>query len=287
MSHTDAMSLVLERARLVLEGERVRLRELREADLPQLVAWWRDPDVAIFNDRIQPRPDGPLEEMFKAWSSNDSSAGAAFCVEAVEGDLVGHVSLMSSRLTQARERERVAVMRDVATIAVRLFGDRGYDNVTMEDVAEATGVSVATLYRRFTTKENLVCWHPDEQVGIATLVEAIRAGHDISRAAMDLAQLLPDEAIEATARTRLQLIADHASLRAVAREKAESFVTATLEASGAHDQRPLLERETHARCVAAAFEAGNNAWLRGEGSLRSCAIRALALLERTGTQRSS
>lgn len=197
---------------------------------------------------------------------------------------------MSSRLTQARDRERVTVMREVSAIAVQLFADRGYDDVTMEQVAEASGVSVATLYRRFTTKENLVCWQPDEQTGMASLVAAIRSGQTIGEAAMDLARSLPDaaiEAIEATARARLHLIAGHPSLQAVAREKAESFISATLEALQTHDQRPLLERETEARCVAVAFEAGSNAWLRGEGSLRHCTVRALELVHGGGAARSA
>ena len=74
------------------------------------------------------------------------------------------------------------------------------------------------------------------------------------------------------------MIAGHASLQAAAREKAESFVEDVLAASAERDQRSLLERETETRCVAAALEAGNNAWLRREGSLRECSVRALGLL---------
>jgi AcrR family transcriptional regulator len=172
-------------------------------------------------------------------------------------------------------------MRDVSSIAVHLFGERGYDRVTMEEVADATGVSTATLYRRFATKENLVCWQSDERQGMATLLAAVESGQAITSAAMTLAHTFPDdavEAIEATARTRLQLIAGHASLQAAARHKSESFITAILEASAANDQRPLLERETETRCVAAALEAGSNAWLRGDGSLRDCTIQALELV---------
>ena len=113
---------------------------------------------------------------------------------------------MSTRLAQARERERTRVMREVSAIAVHLFSERGYGNVRMEDLAEASGVSVATLYRRFSTKENLVLWQADEQGGMAALLAAVRSGRRISDAAMDLARSLPGDAvdaIEATARMRL------------------------------------------------------------------------------------
>lgn len=98
MLDREAMRQVLDGARNALRGEHVQLRELRDADLSQLVAWWREPEVARFNDRVQPRPDGPLREMFTNWSSNDSSAGAAFCVETIEGELVGHVALWGAEV---------------------------------------------------------------------------------------------------------------------------------------------------------------------------------------------
>lgn len=135
-------------------------------------------------------------------------------------------------------------------------------------------LSVATLYRRFTTKKNLVCWQPDEQTGMAALVSAIEFGQGLSSAARGLAETLSEEAVgavEATARARLQLIASHPALQAAARTKGESFITEILAASEPLDRRPLLERETEARCVAVAFEAATNAWLRGEGSVRGCA----------------
>lgn len=188
---------------------------------------------------------------------------------------------MSHPLAQARERERVRVMREVSAIAVRVFDEHGYENVTMEEIANTTGVSVATLYRRFTTKENLVCWQPDEQRGMAELIDAVQSGQPLTSAARGLAQTLPNdavEAIEATAGTRLRLIARHASLQSAARAKGESFITTLLEVSTVSDQRPLLEREVETRCVAAAFDAGSNAWLRGEGSLRACTLHALDLL---------
>lgn len=188
---------------------------------------------------------------------------------------------MSTRLVAAKERERASVMREVSAIAVRLFDERGYRNVTMQEVAAESGLSIATLYRRFTTKENLVCWQSDEQTGMSILMARVRSGQPIHRAATELARELPDEevdAIEATARIRLRLITEQTALQAAAREKAESFVQAILEASDDHDQRPILERETEIRCIAAALDAANQAWLRGEGSLRDCSARALELL---------
>ena len=90
---TNDMAQVLQEAREALQGERVRLRALREDDLPHLVHWWRDPEVAVFNDAVRPRPDGPLEEQFRAWSLNGPGSDTALCIETLGGQLVGHVAL--------------------------------------------------------------------------------------------------------------------------------------------------------------------------------------------------
>ncbi len=117
----------------------MRLRELQDGDLSRLVAWWRDPEVARFNDRIQPRPSSSLEEMFKSWSSNDSSGGAALCVETVEGELVGHVALWG-----AEGRNRCATFaivigpehqsRGLGTEATRLMMSYGFDELGLHRI---------------------------------------------------------------------------------------------------------------------------------------------------------
>ncbi|MEU2130367.1 helix-turn-helix domain-containing protein [Streptomyces sp. NPDC018352] len=63
---------------------------------------------------------------------------------------------MSERQPTLRERRRSETRRLIQTHAVRLFTDRGYDAVTVADVAEAAGVSAMTVYRHFPTKEDLV-----------------------------------------------------------------------------------------------------------------------------------
>ncbi len=63
---------------------------------------------------------------------------------------------MSERQPTLRERQRSATRRAIQAHAVRLFTDRGYDAVTVADVAETAGVSAMTVYRHFPTKEDLV-----------------------------------------------------------------------------------------------------------------------------------
>jgi AcrR family transcriptional regulator len=62
---------------------------------------------------------------------------------------------MSERQPTLRERQRSERHHVIQAHAVRLFTRRGYDAVTVADVAEAAGVSAMTVYRHFPTKEDL------------------------------------------------------------------------------------------------------------------------------------
>jgi AcrR family transcriptional regulator len=55
-----------------------------------------------------------------------------------------------------RAHRRAETQRAIQAHAVRLFTERGYDTTTVNDVAEAAGVSPMTVYRHFPTKEDLV-----------------------------------------------------------------------------------------------------------------------------------
>lgn len=54
-----------------------------------------------------------------------------------------------------RERKREQTRRSIAGAAMRLFLERGFDAVTIAEVAEAADVSVNTVFNHFPTKEDL------------------------------------------------------------------------------------------------------------------------------------
>jgi AcrR family transcriptional regulator len=71
-----------------------------------------------------------------------------------------------------RERKKAATRQALADAALRLFLERGYDGVTVREVAEAADVSATTLLNHFPSKEALVF---DEEADIeAGLVAAVR-----------------------------------------------------------------------------------------------------------------
>jgi AcrR family transcriptional regulator len=63
---------------------------------------------------------------------------------------------MPTLLERRHEQTRGAI----AEAAVALFAQRGFADTTMEDVADAAGVSRRTAYRHFPSKDDLVFEHP-------------------------------------------------------------------------------------------------------------------------------
>lgn len=62
----------------------------------------------------------------------------------------------SKPLLGLRERKKVKTLNAIQEHALRLFREQGYENTTMEQIAQAAEVSLSTIFRYFPTKEDLV-----------------------------------------------------------------------------------------------------------------------------------
>lgn len=71
-----------------------------------------------------------------------------------------------------RETRRLQTRRAVIESADRLFRERGFDNVTVAEIAAGAGVSVKTLFQHFRSKEDLL--FAEEEQTRERIVAAIR-----------------------------------------------------------------------------------------------------------------
>ncbi|KQQ66126.1 TetR/AcrR family transcriptional regulator [Microbacterium sp. Leaf320] len=71
-----------------------------------------------------------------------------------------------------RERKKAATRKNISDVATMMFLERGFDNVSIREVADAADVSPTTVFAHFPQKEALVFDEDDEQRD--RLVSAVR-----------------------------------------------------------------------------------------------------------------
>jgi AcrR family transcriptional regulator len=75
-----------------------------------------------------------------------------------------------------RERNRARTYAEIADAALDLFERQGYDATTVDQIASAAGVSPATFFRYFATKEDVL--FADEEPSAAALTARVAARSD-------------------------------------------------------------------------------------------------------------
>lgn len=171
-------------------------------------------------------------------------------------------------------------------VAARLFDERGFDHVTIEEIAAAADVSPRTFYRYFPAKEDLVLGNVDE--GVAALVGALRARPEGEPILDSIRGLVRDLATEfednlEVQRTRVAVLEATPSLKLRNAERQGVFeealapaIAERLGSSVATDLEPRLI----AACAVAAIRVASAVWIAGgaQGSLIPIVDEALAML---------
>ncbi|ROP74573.1 TetR family transcriptional regulator [Curtobacterium sp. PhB115] len=172
----------------------------------------------------------------------------------------------------------------VSLVALRLFDERGFDTVSMDDVAAAAGVSRRSLFRLFPNKAALVWGGLDDFAARfrAALHDspADEASSTALRAAYRIGATFPDDAVEVT-RHRLRVIRANPSLEhvgaATVTSLTDEIVRFVAERDGATPDDLAVSVRAHA--LAAAASAALTWWaLHGDGRPEDVVERALGLL---------
>ncbi len=194
-----------------------------------------------------------------------------------------------------RARKKAATRTAIADAAGRLFGEHGFDHVSVESVARAAGVSKQTVFNYFPTKEDLVFDRAQEVQAI--MVAALRergakspvdAFRELTRAFWSRIESLSDDRPQASF---FRISQSTPSLRAYSRELGARVVAALAEElrvqAGASPDDPIPRVVAGALGSAhySVFEIAHARILAGEsprefmGELLDRADRAYDLLE--------
>jgi AcrR family transcriptional regulator len=181
-----------------------------------------------------------------------------------------------------RERTRRAVRAELAAIALDLFAEHGFEATTVEEIAQAAGLTKRSFFRYFPAKEDAVFAGVDvtgEQV-----VEALRSRPADEAPWRSLHQVLRESERQIHASGRavagLKLIESTPSLRSRVHEKRSQW---RQEVSSALRERPGADLDAFTadlltNAATAALDTATQEWLRSD-----CTADRTALLDRAFT----
>lgn len=162
--------------------------------------------------------------------------------------------------------ETSEVIRDAA---FRLFGERGYDATSVEEIVAAAGVSRSTFFRMFGSKEAVI--FPDHDRLLASVEARLRASTQTSAiaAVSDAVRLVLFHYVAEgdRARERYRLTSSVPALRErelLSGARYQSLFRQHIATSGAPTNEGQLQAELMAAAVVAAHNRVLRRWLRRE-----------------------
>lgn len=179
-----------------------------------------------------------------------------------------------TRNTGLRERNRERNRAELAEAALRLFTERGFDEVTVDDIAEAAGVSRRTFFRYFESKEDAVLPYEEERIDELREALARRPAHEpvlatIRRVTTAIgADLGPQGPARREALARMRIVTENPSVLARSLElqsrMAQELSALVAEHLGV-DADTSLEAQVVAGAAIAAVRAAAQVWWASDG----------------------
>ncbi|KRE90987.1 TetR family transcriptional regulator [Frateuria sp. Soil773] len=92
-----------------------------------------------------------------------------------------------------RDRKKAATRQVISDVATRLFVERGFENVSIDEIARETGVARKTVFNYFPRKEDLVFDREEESRELVRQALAARGGQPPIRAFQTLMRALLED----------------------------------------------------------------------------------------------
>ncbi len=190
---------------------------------------------------------------------------------------------METPVPGLRERKKQQTRATIQAESLRLFAEQGYDGTTCEQIAAAAGVSPATFFRYFPTKEDVVLQDDYEPLLTASVrdrpseespVVAVRNG--IAEA---LGQVLPTDEDAIRARTKLILSVPALRARMYEQQREGQKLLARELADRAGGDPDDLRVLAVAAALAAALTTAVETWATVGGQLPARIDEALGALQ--------
>jgi AcrR family transcriptional regulator len=140
-----------------------------------------------------------------------------------------------------RESKKLHTRQEIADRAMQLFAQRGFDHVTVAEVAKAANVSEKTVYNYFPTKEDLFFDEvPEREAALVAAVTGRREGESVLQALHRLQTVECPRLSSPGFATFARIIEESTALKAKELEVMSRFVqvlTEALQAELALDER--------------------------------------------------
>jgi AcrR family transcriptional regulator len=179
-----------------------------------------------------------------------------------------------------RERKKQKTKASIQREALRLFKRRGYDETTIEDIAEAAEISPSTFFNYFPTKEDVVIYDEYDPQVFAALTEHVEGEsltQSLKRVIGTLGGVFESDRDDIYERAKLSLEVPELRARIWEElERARDLFASILAGRTGRETSDFEIRVISMALVAAAFEASME-WVRkgGKGSMLDLFERAM------------
>jgi AcrR family transcriptional regulator len=184
-----------------------------------------------------------------------------------------------------RERKRARTFSEIQREALRLFVAQGYEQTTIEQIAEAAEVSPSTIFRYFPTKEDLVLTDEYDALILTSLAAGPTGEPGVTALRRVLAETLGDIVKQdpsmflTRGRLMLGVPALHARLWGFLQENEAVLCQVFADHSGRDPED--FELRVAAGAIIGTIMAALTEWIQSDGQADMAALldRALHLLE--------